>query len=175
MLTILLIISLIFFFLHFRISNKWSRIFFLAVIERSFGLIVCFCFLGLHPQHVEVPRLGVDRIRAAAACLHQSHSNIGSESHVCNLHRSSWQCQILNPLRRPGIEPISAWIPVGFLTTEPQWEMRNSEVFCFFFLMEGIFHIWSEWSKNNNTLSYFGWNCLQKKCFKNSSHSNYCH
>ena len=35
-----------------------------------------FCFLGLHPQHMEVSRLGIDRIGAAAA----SHSNDGSKS-----------------------------------------------------------------------------------------------
>ena len=39
----------------------------------------CFCFiffsfLGPHPRHMEVPRLG-----AVAAGLHQSHSNTGSK------------------------------------------------------------------------------------------------
>ena len=38
-------------------------------------------FLGLHPQHVEVPRLGV-LIRAVATSLRQSHSHAGSELHL---------------------------------------------------------------------------------------------
>ena len=37
-----------------------------------------FFFLGLHPWHMEVPRLG-GLVRAIAASLHQSHSNAGSE------------------------------------------------------------------------------------------------
>ena len=36
-------------------------------------------------------------IGAVASGLHQGHSN-KDPSHVCNLHRSSWQHQILNPL-----------------------------------------------------------------------------
>ena len=44
-------------------------------------------------------------IRAAAACLHHSHSNAGSLTH--------W----------PRIKPASSWILVGFLTTEPQQEL----------------------------------------------------
>ena len=34
---------------------------------------------GLHPWHMEVPRLGVQS--AAAANLHHSHSNVGSLTH----------------------------------------------------------------------------------------------
>jgi len=37
------------------------------------------------------------RIGAAAANLHHSHSNTGS-GHICNLHHSSWQHWVLNPL-----------------------------------------------------------------------------
>ena len=38
-----------------------------------------------------------ERIRSIADGLCHSHSNIGSE-HVCDLHHSSQQCWILNPL-----------------------------------------------------------------------------
>ena len=40
----------------------------------------CFCFLGPHPQHTEVPRLGVES--AAVAGSHHSHSNTGSDPHL---------------------------------------------------------------------------------------------
>ena len=46
-----------------------------------------------------------DPVGATAAGLHHSHSNTGSGPYlqptprVCNLHHSSWQQQILNPLR----------------------------------------------------------------------------
>ena len=38
-------------------------------------------------------------IGAAAADLHHSHSN-ADLSHICDLHCSSWQCWILNPLSK---------------------------------------------------------------------------
>ena len=55
-----------------------------------------FGFLGMHPWHVAVPRLGVESelqlpiyaIAIAAWAL----------SHIFYLHHSSGQCQILNPL-----------------------------------------------------------------------------
>ena len=45
--------------------------------------------------------------RAAAAGLHHSHSNARSLTH--------WA--------RPGIQPLSSWRLVGFVTSEPQWEL----------------------------------------------------
>ena len=57
----------------------------------------CVCLLGLHPQHMEVPRLGVElelqllAYATATATLDQSR--------ICDLNHSSWQHQILNPLR----------------------------------------------------------------------------
>uniref|UniRef100_A0A8D1F9Y2 small monomeric GTPase n=1 Tax=Sus scrofa TaxID=9823 RepID=A0A8D1F9Y2_PIG len=73
-----------------------------------------FFFLGPHPQHMEVPGLGVE-----------------SELYL-RLTPQPWQCQIqtlsvtytadcgnvvsLTYRARPGIEPISSWILVGLLT-----------------------------------------------------------
>ena len=42
---------------------------------------IFFSFLGPHPWHMEIPRLG-GPIRAAAAGLHHSHSNLGSQLHL---------------------------------------------------------------------------------------------
>ena len=44
-------------------------------------------------QHMEGPRLGAER------GLQHSHSN-RDPSRVCDLHYSSWQCRILNPLSK---------------------------------------------------------------------------
>ena len=76
-----------------------------------------FCFLlGLHPRHMEVPRLGVE------SELHLWAYTITTAtwdpSHICNLCHSSWQCRILNPLK-PGIKPTSSWILVWFITCWP--------------------------------------------------------
>ena len=57
-------------------------------------LFIYFCFVGPHPQHMEVPRLGIKseiQLLATATATRDP-------SHVCDLHHSSWQHQILNPL-----------------------------------------------------------------------------
>ena len=54
----------------------WIRFGYLLLT--SFSFIV---FLGLHLQHMEVPRLGV-QIGTAAAGLYHSHSNSGSKLHL---------------------------------------------------------------------------------------------
>ena len=60
--------------------------------------LIFFCFFRA-THHMEVPRLGV-KIRATAASLHHSHRNAGSDPHRIQLHHSSWQCQIPNPLSK---------------------------------------------------------------------------
>ena len=59
------------------------------------GFFVLFCFLGPHPQHIEVPRLGVEAELYMLA--YTTAIAMLDPSHICKLHHSSWQCQILNP------------------------------------------------------------------------------
>ena len=57
-----------------------------------------FCFLGPHPQHTEVPRLGVkSKLQLLAYITARVTWDL---SHVCNLHHSSQQPQILSPLNK---------------------------------------------------------------------------
>jgi len=56
--------------------------------------IYFFGFLGPHSQHMEVPRLGVESELQLLAYT----TATPDLSHVCNLHHSSWQHWILNPL-----------------------------------------------------------------------------
>ena len=84
---------------------------------------VClFCFLGPHPWHMEVPRLGVKlEIELLAYATATATWDL---NHVCNLHHSSRQCRIPDPLiARPGIKPPSSWILVRFTSTVPQQEL----------------------------------------------------
>ena len=81
-----------------------------------------FCFLGPYLWHIEVPGLGSNRscshwptaqpqqcqIWAASSNYNTAHSNARSLTH--------WE--------RPGVEPTSSWILVGFVTTQPQWELQ---------------------------------------------------
>ena len=55
-----------------------------------------FCFLGLHSCLMEVPRLGVkSELQLPAYTTATATQDLSS---ICDLHHSSWQCQILNPL-----------------------------------------------------------------------------
>ena len=58
-------------------------------------LFVCL-FLGPHPQHMEIPRLGVELKLQLGP--YTAATATPDPSHVCNLQHSSQLCQILNPL-----------------------------------------------------------------------------
>ena len=67
-----------------------------TVVSSSCLFIYLFCFLGSHLRHMEIPRLGVQselQLLAYASAIATQ-----DPSHVFNLHHSSQQCQILNPL-----------------------------------------------------------------------------
>ena len=55
-----------------------------------------FCLLGMHPRHTEVSRLGV-QLEGQLPAYARATATSGL-SHVCDLHHSSWQHWILNPL-----------------------------------------------------------------------------
>ena len=55
-----------------------------------------FVFLGLHPQAMEIPRLGVKLELLQLA--YTTATATWDPSHVCKLHHSSRQCRILNSL-----------------------------------------------------------------------------
>ena len=79
-----------------------------------------YSFLELYLQHMEIPRLGVKPKLYLLA--YTTATVIPDPSHVCDLHHSSWQHQILTHCTRPGIKPASSWIIVRFISTEPRWE-----------------------------------------------------
>ena len=86
-----------------------------------------FVFLGPHPWHTEAPRLGLElglypwptpqpqqhQIRAASVTYTTAHGNAVSLIH--------WA--------RPGIKPVSSWILVRFVSTEPQRELPRTLTF----------------------------------------------
>ena len=69
--------------------------------EGSFCLVGCsfvclfVCFLGPHLQHVKVPRPEVKS--EPQPLVYTTATAIPDPSHMCNLHHSSRQRQILNP------------------------------------------------------------------------------
>ena len=87
-----------------------------------FVLFCLFCLFTAAPMayggsHARGP------IRAAAASLHQSHSNAGSE-HVCSLHHSWGQRQILNPLSEARDRTCTLMVPRRIHFCAPRWELR---------------------------------------------------
>ena len=73
---------------------------------------------------MEVPRLGVESELQLLA--YTTATAMLDLSCVCDLHHSSQQCRVLTCWARPGIEPKSLWILVGFVTTEPQREFHDT-------------------------------------------------
>ena len=47
-------------------------------------------------------------------------------SHIGDLHHSSQECWIPNPLSE-GIQAVSSWMLVRFLSTEPWWELLKQQ------------------------------------------------
>ena len=77
-------------------ESSHLNLFHLPSVLFSFVAVVCFCFLGPHPQNIEVPRLGAElelQLPAYARVI-----AILDLSRVCNLHHNSRQRRILNPL-----------------------------------------------------------------------------
>ena len=62
-----------------------------------FDNLFFFFFLGLHPQRMEVPRLGVESELQLPA--YTTGTETSDPSHICDLHHRSWQRWILNPLK----------------------------------------------------------------------------
>ena len=61
-------------------------------------MYIYFVFSGLHPWHMEVPRLGVESELLLLA--YARAKAMPDPSCVCDVHHSSQQCWILNPLSK---------------------------------------------------------------------------
>ena len=79
------------------IFNSWQQLSQFKIHSvLSFFFFFCFCFLGPHLQHMEVPRLAVKSELQLPAYI--TATATWDPSHVCDLHRSSCQRWLLNPL-----------------------------------------------------------------------------
>ncbi len=83
-----------------------------------------FFFLGPHPWQMEVPRLGVEL--ELQLLVYATATAMQDLSHICDLHHSSQQHRSLTHWARPGIEPASSRMLVGFSTAEPQGELPEN-------------------------------------------------
>ena len=86
--------------------------------------MVCLFVLGLHPRHKEVPRLGVE-LELQGPAYTTARATPGP-SHVCDLHHSSGQHPILNPLNEARDQTHNLMVPsricfLGSTTETPKW------------------------------------------------------
>ena len=67
------------------------------------------------------------QIGAAAAGRCHSHSKMPDMSPVCNLHHSSRQHQILNPVNEAR-DQTCMLMDAGWVPAEPQWELQDEQI-----------------------------------------------
>ena len=84
-----------------------------------------FLFLGLHLMDMEIPSLGVKSELQLLA--YTTGIAVPDPNHIFNLLCSLQQCR--THWARPGMEPESSWILVGFLTC---WDNVNSKTKIYF-------------------------------------------
>ena len=75
---------------------------------------------------MEVPRLGVDAELQLLA--YTTATATWDLSHICSLHHSAQQCQILKLLSEAR-DPTRILIRVGFVSTEPPWKLLLGDNF----------------------------------------------
>ena len=77
-----------------NLVNPISRLEVISMYLFLYFIFSFFVFLGQHLQHMEVPRLGVEWLLQLLAYA----TEMQDLSHICDLHSSSGQCRIFNPL-----------------------------------------------------------------------------
>ena len=66
------------------------------VIFMCLDFFFFFSYLGLHLWHMEIPRLGVEL--ELQLSTYTRTTTMPDSICICELHHSSWQCWLLNPL-----------------------------------------------------------------------------
>ena len=114
-----------------QVLSAWHRLHCLLAVFVSFlFFFFCLVFLGTHPRHMEVPRLGV---QSKPKPLGLRHRGIPVPSVTYTTGHSNWA---LTHWARPGTKPTSSWMLVGFVNC---WAMTGTlfpsflRVFCFLF------------------------------------------
>ena len=118
---------------------------------------VCVCVEGLHPWHMEVPRLGVKL--ELQLLVYATGTAMLDLSRVCNLHWSSQQRQIPNPLSKAR-DGAHILMDARFVSAEPRWKIPHLHTWfvivtmlCFYYLTIRLkpkhichrVHMWQRW------------------------------
>ena len=90
----------------------------------SFFFLSGFCLLRATPQHMEVPRLGVSSELPLPA--YTTATATQDPSQICELHHSSQQLWILNPLREARDRTRNLMVPSQMISTAPGHESTGA-------------------------------------------------
>ena len=100
-----------------------------------FFLVFCSFIFRASPWHMEVPRPGVQSELLLPATA--TATAVPDPSRVFDLHHSSWQCQILNPLSEARDQTWTSWSLVGFVN---HWAMTGTPSDSFNSTYSGSLH-----------------------------------
>ena len=92
---------------------------------RLHTILFFFFFFSGPPQlwHMEVPRLGVESDLQLLVYITATAMGGGFWAMSATYTTAHGNPRSLTHWVRPGIKPATSWILVGFITTEPQWEL----------------------------------------------------
>ena len=129
-------------------SQAWLTINYSFLLIFVIIISVIFGFLGPHPWHMEVPRLGVQLELQLLA--YTTATEMWDLSLIFDLHQSSRQRRSLTHWARPGIQPASSWILFGFINHWASKGTPNKMYSLLVFHSLGHFPSFSQWIKKTN-------------------------
>ena len=102
----------------------------LRLFQMFLVLFLPFVFLGLHPQHVEVPRPGVES--ELQLLTYTTATAMRDQSCDCDHTTAHYNTRSLTHRARSGIKPVSSWILEGFLNCRAMALFCLLYLFCYF-------------------------------------------
>ena len=101
--------------------GKTSKCFFFLFLFFCF----CFCFFfGLFRSSSMAFGSSWARVESELQLLtYTTATAMPNPSYICGIHLTHGSAGFLTHWARPGIEPVSSWVLVGFVTAEPWWEL----------------------------------------------------
>ena len=113
--------------LNFPPFSGLARLFYFYFLFYYFYF--CFFFGGGTPWHMEVPRLRAESDLWLLACA--TATATPDLSQVCDLHHSSWQCRILNPMSEARDRTLIFMFPSQIRFCCPKTGTPDSFIFLF--------------------------------------------
>ena len=98
--------------------------------DEKWGFCVCVCFFRATPVAHGGSQARGQRVKSELQLLaYTAATALQDLSRVCDLHHSSWQHQILNPMSEARDRTCSITFLVEFVSALPQRELQNERLF----------------------------------------------